>query len=1418
MPRGPVRSTCRTLARTFVPLGCLVVALLLTTPPSSWEASPGQATARMESTHPFFPSAAPSTTSHDLTVVPSSPRILFGPSISFNVLLPVGVTGSRYVWNFGDASSATGTTPSVSHSYSSAGLYAVTVNVTDITGGYHDNLLDVAFVSILASASGDWAGNLLFLQGVVVSNSSSSQNATTLLAPGQSVTLRVDTTNLPTGEGTVLGQPGLALGSAIALHTVFSNESLNGSSESEATVTFDSTTPYWMYPIVYSVPTTTFINGSLVRAWSNYTFTIGIGYGLSGSLRSPVASFHSGKLVAYELGTGANSVDPALDYDARGAEVDANVAQTLITYNRSLSGPATRDFLPELATCVPGSAACLRLYGSTLVAGSNFTFVISNATKFYDPQTGAAWAVYPSDVYFSIVRALAFSDLPCVGCGPGWILAQSLLASGSPSWDQAIHSPYNTTPNHILTALSVNDSACAALPGAMTADHGCVTFHVNGLGQSWPEFLAFLAQPWGATIVPCGWYSAPAQGQAIPGWTSGEKGAGDHPCLLLGNSTATDQTSFTTALFAMTATEWDAWEYDYSGAQTGSYPGNTTTRLVGSGPYYLGKLLRGVGYSLQANPYYAANPDCSWPGCPPARASLIASVNVTWEGGSAAQGLTALSYGDADVAEIPQPQAAQLLPLIDAGTVGVSVTPSTGTSFLPLDLNYSLQGAKNLTHATSLAPSTVLTDLNLRQFLVNSFPYRQSSSQNLTTRGIPFSFLYGGAIPQFVDGYSPQNITWPTGDPDISPTDVGGAAWWWNQTAHDAMAGAACSSTTPCNLPASYLNGDNTTRDLLRLWQTWAARISGGAVQLDIVNLTLLQWISVLFSAPGTNPVAIGPGSGWSLDYSDPSDPVLPLYVGDSTYTFPNAVAEEFFPLNGTSCSTDYRYWAALSGPIPESCQGAAFDAMNSALGYAATVPLGATRAEAYNLAEKVAAKLALYVYTGQANAITPYASWLDPQTLNHNPMLGGADIQTWFSIRYASHAWTAVGPSIASFIASPSILDYGVSTTLDAVLAGGSAPFSYSFVGVPGCGRAVTSSARIVQFSCQPAVTGTFHEYLNVTDILGLLGHGEIVIVVNPVPSVSSFSVSAIAVDEGFPLTYTVAISGGTAPETVAYTTLPTGCLSANRTVLVCTPQVAGNYRTTVRVTDADGNTATAQTTTTVVSRIVIVGIALSPSSVNVGSTLSGKVTVTGGVAPLRYSWAGLPSGCSDPASANLTCVPTQSGTFNVSVTVTDAWMSAAQNVTLEVSPKPVSPTPFLSGVVLYGLFGTGAAAAAIAGGLLARRRRRTSAGGIRAPSRPGSSGLFETAPVGEEHAVGPAMAYTAPEPGPGATAPDLGASLEGAPLEGTLVEGAPQAPGSQVATIICRNCGYSNPPWVYVCENCRRSLETTGDFAPSG
>lgn len=929
-----------------------------------------------------------------------------------------GGTGkvSYYLYNFGDGSAVDNSTSSVVyHTYMTGGTFIASVQAKVVgQTQLHDNYQRLLVIPVNPSSSGSDVLELPKESTTLVANSSSTVSPTALL-PGTTSWIKVNGTytSAPTDPAAVEIAPTLVTDSA---GTITSSTLTSGATYVQAEATFSTTGPHWV----------TLVGGATVGGttyYQNYTWSVfvappgvSLGWVAAGtgthSSTSTTKSLHPGTLDIYEyIPGGSYSEDPAYDYETAGYEPIINVYQTLIAYNGSDTGSAPTDYVPELATCVPGSTLCTNLYGAQYsgIQGYNYTFVLNPNSRFYDPSTGASWPVYPSDVVFSLARTMGFSTGIAFGATNGWIVTQALLSAGNATWD-AMHATVNNTPQNVFASMSVNDSQwCPA--AAMTMANGCVTFHADANGLNWPYFMELIADGLGSSIVPCGWFSADAQGAGIPMWTNGTEmssDAGDHPCTLPGGATNTTSSAFTNAVAAMNPKGWDSWEKLGSGA-TGTYVGNVQWNMLGSGPYYMKALTPGSSYLLQANPAYVA--PCSWTGCEPAAGTYAHTVSVIWEQ-TATPGEEAYKAGIADAAGVPLPDLSFLLNLVDSGTVSLTEFPTISIYFFPFNMQFDVAGAQSIVPTENVG-STALSELALRQFLVNAYPYATVQSTIQERNGLTFGINYGGAIPLTMQ-YNQQNISWPAGDPTGSASTPGTAQWWWSQATNSASPYydsqlATCSSSSPCIVPMMGELGAPDVDQRITAWASEVSTISGGALQIASNDLPFFQLVGYsTASAPGSNPLGAFT-LGWAPDYPDPTDYVTPMYLANSTYTYSDAVAQQLenvtqgFDSPACHSSSDYGYWAvqANNHAIPNNCQGAAYEAMNLALHVAASDTNSTSRNILYWQAESIANGLALYLYFEQSNIVESAASYLNLNSFNSNVTIGGGQDNTWYTVTY---------------------------------------------------------------------------------------------------------------------------------------------------------------------------------------------------------------------------------------------------------------------------------------------------------------------------------------------------------------------------------------------------------------------------------
>lgn len=926
---------------------------------------------------------------HDLRVILPFRIAQSGTGVPATLEIPPGAAASRIVFNFGDGTpEINGTSPTASHVYESGGVYLVTVRAL-IGSTWHDNLDHIVELQITASGRALVTGKAPSVEGKVIANGSPvpSVDPSPILSVGENVTVQGSYLSPPT-DAQYSGQAPSLESSADAAPAVLSATNVSV----ESTFQFPIPGTFQIRLVAAGA------SGGSDLAYNNFTWTAVVAPpGVHAGLASGEAgtSPHPDLLSVYEYTPGGTpSIDPAINYDNTGEETVANVDEALIHYNGSFVGPTASSYVPQLAACVPGSAQCAMKFGSTLVRGDNYTFVLDAAAQFYDPSTAEHWGVYPTDVLFSLARSLAFSDLPCVTCNPGWIIGQALLPAGNASWDGGLHSPYNNTPAAVYQHITVNGSDC---PPAATTDpayHGCVTLWADGAGHSWPFFLELITDPQSAAIVPCGWYSAPTQAAGIPYWTYGNvSGAGDHPCAEPGHGTGTATPP---------GTGWDHWQVVGS---TNPGWGNVEFANVGSGPYYVAQYNPGTSYLLRANPAYGAPSGCLGVGCPSPLGAFVPSVDTIYEQ-SETPGEEALLSGVADFASIPSVETPLYLSFASSGKAAAVAFPTFTLGLFPFNFNFTVAGATTLTSNPVTVPGDFLSHIAVREFLARSYPY-DSVQSNINVRdGIVYAFKEGGAIPEFLGGFYPSNVSWPSTDPCRDANNSSCPAYWLHAGTTSGSPYfdpelVACTAASPCEFPVSVPSEFPLAGDTLDLWSQQVTKLSGGAVQLDRVDLTLGLESALGFLGPGQDPLPIY-GSGIAPDYADPTDFLGILYLNDYADAFTQQMSLPAF--NSPSChaGSDLRWWAATAHAlgVPDTCQGPATSAMFALIEMAgAETDLG-RRTLLYNWAEQIANALTIYIYAEQFNWVEYFAPWIDASSVNTNPMIGGSGQQLWFDIQ----------------------------------------------------------------------------------------------------------------------------------------------------------------------------------------------------------------------------------------------------------------------------------------------------------------------------------------------------------------------------------------------------------------------------------
>ncbi len=914
---------------------------------------------------------------------------IFSPFTSASALSPVSFTATiltgvieTSTFYFGDGTTTVvqGTNANVQHTYTGPGSYYVFVSIKDTSGNTHDNLNKVIPFKVGPSFEQVQAGTIAILSGANVTSDN--------VKAGGTVTLQGVVQSPPSQAGWAVSKVGFVSTNGTAVSLSSPSSFSGNTSSAQVTATVGSTAANGVYSVVFYANST---NGVTT---ANSTFTMAIGVGVVVQPLPIAKSPHPGTMDVYYLVPGGSfSEDPGVDYETAGYEPIVNVFQTLISYNGSLAGPYPTDYVPNLATCVPGSSLCTQLYGNTLQSGDNYTFVINPNAEFYNPSTKSSANVFPMDVLFSYVRTCMFADFPYGN--PGWIQCQSLLPYGSSSYDSGLHYPYNSTPTNILNAIQINNSAfCPS-----SATNGCVTFDTQYSGNYWPDFLEFVADPLGGGILDCNYAMSVGMSSAMPGFSCGSH---------------TDPTGIGDTAWDGVSLGMGSAGSDYSGTSgqpVANWANTLRWSMVGSGPYYLASLTPGTSYTVMTNPDWKGT-TCSWSGCLPTTFP-VNTVNVVWEA-SATQGEAALENGQADIATVPPTDfSSVLLPLLHGGKVGITSAPGLSVFFTNFDMSFNPVAAQSyLPAGTTLnAPATLFQDLAFRQFLVHAFPYATVQSQYNTVDGIPLYQLYGGAIPIGMGNYYPNNISW-----DMSDPGSGASPWWAAVQSENGIAAKACLPSKPCVFPFLSYAGAPLQDEVNGAWVTEITKLSGGAVDAVPVDIPFINLVINSFAAPGQNPMPMYE-LGWAPDYPDPTDYVNPIYMPDSTYTYGDALCEGLGMFTTMGCAPHTSNlaagnydgalpagWVWTNATVTTATQGTAYTTMTTLLADAAFDTNLQQRALLYNAAEHIAQQLGIFVpNSGQAIAGWTTASWIVGSSMNLNPTIGGGGDSTWYTVQYVA-------------------------------------------------------------------------------------------------------------------------------------------------------------------------------------------------------------------------------------------------------------------------------------------------------------------------------------------------------------------------------------------------------------------------------
>jgi hypothetical protein len=241
---------------------------------------------------------------------------------------------------------------------------------------------------------------------------------------------------------------------------------------------------------------------------------------------------------------------------------------------------------------------------------------------------------------------------------------------------------------------------------------------------------------------------------------------------------------------------------------------------------------------------------------------------------------------------------------------------------------------------------------------------------------------------------------------------------------------------------------------------------------------------------------------------------------------------------------------------------------------------------------------------------------------------------------------------------------------------SGGSAPYTFTVSSGSLPGGLTLSTGGVL--SGTPGTAGSFNFDVTATDNLGYTGTASYSLAIDASPTVSVNPATLSSATQGLAYSAAITADGGTAPYAFVVTagSLPSGLTLSATGDLSGTPSAAGSFNFTVTATDDNSLTGIRAYTLTVNAAPTI---AVTPASLMnglEGTAYALSLGASGGTAPYSFSISAgaLPTGMTLSGAGVLGGTPSVNGTFNFTVTATDAnSFVGSRAYNLVVDPAPV-------------------------------------------------------------------------------------------------------------------------------------------------
>ena len=276
------------------------------------------------------------------------------------------------------------------------------------------------------------------------------------------------------------------------------------------------------------------------------------------------------------------------------------------------------------------------------------------------------------------------------------------------------------------------------------------------------------------------------------------------------------------------------------------------------------------------------------------------------------------------------------------------------------------------------------------------------------------------------------------------------------------------------------------------------------------------------------------------------------------------------------------------------------------------------------------------------------------PGHLRHARPRGGGGAGQRRQPGHRRHRRLHLQPGPALLFPAPPGGEVGVTYSDQLTVTGGTSPFTWS-VSTGSLPPGVTLGASTGLLSGTPTTAGSYSFTVKVTDSSGLTDTEAVTLTIIAGPSLSFPAPPAGWTHTVYSDTLTE--SGGTSPFTwsVSSGSLPAGISLSADGNLTGTPTAVGTASFTVKVTDANGQSATQATSITISAGVSTTFSA--PPAAAVGVAYTDTLTATGGTTP--YTWSvnagSLPPGITLSSAGVLSGTPTTTGSYPFTVNVID-------------------------------------------------------------------------------------------------------------------------------------------------------------------